>query len=66
MAIEERHLIEELRNVVEHYPLFPGDTVSHEGARRCCDRGWIVRQADGCWIPTRLGLEVYEGNKTDD
>ena len=51
---------EELLNVVANYPLWPGDTVSHETARLCSERGWIRRQADGKWIPTRKGLEEAE------
>lgn len=58
----ERHYLEELANVVEGYPLFAGDTLSHETARVCGERGWIVRQGDGNWIPTAEGLHVYECN----
>lgn len=58
----ERHYREELRNIVEKYPVFPGDTVSHKTARVCAERGWAVRQADGSWIPTAEGLKVYEAD----
>lgn len=54
--IERRHELEELRNVVRNYPLFPGDTISHETARRCAAAGWIVRNFGGDWIPTAEGL----------
>lgn len=47
---------EELRNVVHNYPVFPGDTLSHQSADRCCRRGWIVRNAGGDWIPTAAGI----------
>jgi hypothetical protein len=57
---EERHYLEELANVVEGYPLWPGDTISHETARVCGERGWIVRQEDGSWIPTAEGLAKLE------
>ena len=56
--MQEYHYREELRNVVDGYPLWPGDTVSHAGAKVCSERGWIVRQKDGSWIPTALGLQV--------
>lgn len=58
----ERHYLEELANVVENYPLFAGDTISHETAQVCGKRGWIVRQSDGNWIPTAEGLHVYACN----
>ena len=66
MAIEERHYREELANIVENYPLFPGDTISHPTADECGRRGWAVRQADGNWIPTALGLRVYAEAEASD
>lgn len=60
MGFDERHYLEELANVVENYPLWPGDTISHTTARVCADRRWIVRDADGDWIPTAEGLKVHE------
>lgn len=56
--MSEDDYAEELRNVCHNYPVFAGDTISHEGARVCSDRGWIVRDADGNWIPTKEGLLV--------
>ena len=61
--IELGHLHEELRNVVENYPLFPGDTVSHRTAKACARLGWIKRQGNGYWIPTALGIDEYERAK---
>lgn len=55
-----RHLLEELRNVVGHYPLFPGDTLSHATAKACAERGWIRRNTNGDWIPTADGLSALE------
>lgn len=52
----ERHMLEELANVVEGYPVFAGDTLSHRTAEACRRAGWIVRQAEGRWIPTAAGL----------
>lgn len=66
MPPEERHVLEELANVVENYPLWPGDTVTHETARRAEERGWIVRQADGSWIPTAAGLAKYREEAGDE
>lgn len=54
--LTERHYIEELANVVENYPLFAGETISHATAKECARRGWIVRNADGDWIPTAEGV----------
>lgn len=62
-AIGIQHVVEELENVVRNYPVFLGDTISHETARRAAERGWIVRNADGDWIPTRKGilaLQLFE------
>lgn len=61
----ERHYREELGNVVKRYPVFPGDTISHETARVCAERRWIVRQADGSWIPTAKGLRAYEAYRRE-
>ena len=58
--VQERHMLEELRNVVKNYPLFPGSTISHNTAKACAKMGWIVRQKDGNWIPTRAGLKRHE------
>jgi hypothetical protein len=52
--------MEQLRCVVRHYPLWPGDTLSHKLAKACTQAGWIVRDADGNWIPTKYGLLAYE------
>lgn len=60
MAISLQHVREELLNVVANYPLWPGDTISHETARLCEARGWIRRQADGNWIPTASGVREAE------
>lgn len=57
---DERGVLTQLKCVVDHYPLFPGDTISHSLAYECARRKWIVRQADGCWIPTAAGLAAYE------
>lgn len=52
-----KEMREQLRCVVDHYPLWPGDTLSHSAAKACALVGWIVRQKDGNWIPTALGLD---------
>lgn len=62
--MQERHLIEELENVATNYPVFAGDTLSHQTARGCSDRGWIVRNVDGDWIPTKKGLEALREVKS--
>ena len=51
----EAHIYGELRNVIRGAPLWPGDTVSHAGARECARRGWIERDGDGRWVPTDAG-----------
>lgn len=53
--MQEKHYYEELHNVIEGEPLFPGDTISHQGANECERRGWIRRDTEGNWISTPLG-----------
>lgn len=56
--ISDRHCVEEMRNIADNYPVFPGDTISHESANECGRRGWAVRNTDGNWIPTAEGLRA--------
>ena len=49
---------EQLAAIVEHYPTFAGDTLSHEAAQDCERRGWIRRDLAGNWIPTASGLSA--------
>ena len=58
--MEDRHVLEELANVVSNYPLFAGDTISHPRAAECERRGWIKRDKGGDWIPTARGIAVHE------
>lgn len=53
-------VLEELRNIVEGYPLWPGDTLSHATAMAVEGRGWARRDLAGNWIPTGSGLRRYE------
>jgi len=62
--IEERHVREEMRNICNNHPLFPGDTISHETANECSRRGWARRDQSGNWIPTEIGLR--EVNRVPD
>ena len=58
-------VLEQLRSVIDSYPLPPGDTISHSAARACCQLGYIVRDADGNWIPTRSGIEFSTAMERD-
>lgn len=49
----------DLRNVVMHYPLDPGETISHKTMGDLGRLGYAVRQSNGFWIPTAKGLEAY-------
>ena len=62
--MREQSVREELRNICENYPVFPGDTLSHETAHECGRRRWGVR-ADGDWIPTALGITENEKTTHD-
>lgn len=55
MAIEERHIIEELANICNNCPVHPGSTISDATASACANEGLIWRNSDGNWMPTRLG-----------
>jgi hypothetical protein len=54
-----RDVYEELLNVIKHYPLWPGDTISPGTAGECRRLGWIRRNVEGYWIPTAAGLEAH-------
>jgi len=47
----EDNVVEELRNIWSHYPVFPGDTLSHATANECVKRGWAKRDESGNFIP---------------
>lgn len=49
---------EELRNIVNNAPVWPGDTLSHETAR-WLSRRWLIRRKGGEWVPTWLGVFVH-------
>ena len=56
----ERDVREELHNICQNYPLFPGKTIAHSTARECVDRGWAERNRQGDFLPTALGLAENE------
>ena len=62
--MSESHVFDQLACVVIGYPLWPGDTISHQLADECCRRGWIVRDQSGCWIPTAAGIVAYGEHAT--
>lgn len=57
--MSESAVYEELANVVRNYPVFAGDTLSHETANECGRRGWAKRNHNGDWIPTPEGRLAY-------
>lgn len=50
--VTEENMLEEQRNINRNWPLFPGDTISKEGAVACVDRGWAYRDEAGFFRPT--------------
>lgn len=54
----EKHVIEELENIVENEPVFAGDTIAHSTANECVSRGWAARNAEGDFIPTFEGRAI--------
>jgi hypothetical protein len=55
------NLMDELSNVAQNQPLWPGDTVSHAGADELCRLGLIKRSGEGnnYWVLTDDGLRTY-------
>lgn len=55
----ERMIFEELRNIILNEPLWPGDTISHQGANECVKRNYAARDKDGYFISTMYGKRIY-------
>ena len=47
MAMTEKHVLEEAKNLRKHHVLFPGDSLSHVTLNECIQRGWAKRIHDG-------------------
>lgn len=62
MTMREHTIIEELRFVVDNYPVEPTDAISFRTAAECEKRRWIVRDVEGRFIPTAEGLRIYYAN----
>lgn len=60
---DERSIREELHNICENYPLFPGKTISHQSAGECVRRGWAERNRRGDFLPTALGLRENDAEQ---
>lgn len=54
----EREIREELTNIVQNEPVFPGDTISHATANECVRRGWARRDDRSYFVSTDLGEAV--------
>lgn len=52
------HVYEELWNIVQNSPLWPGCTISHRTADACGARGWAKRDSKGRWVPTEAGFDA--------
>lgn len=50
-----RVILDELENIVDNHPLWPGDTLSHASANECIERGWATRDLNWDFIPTEEG-----------
>lgn len=59
MTVPLMLLYEELTNIVRNYPVFTGDTISHDSAHACGERGWAVRNHNGDWVPTQAGRDAF-------
>lgn len=49
---------DQLLALVDHYPMWPGDTLSHEAMRELSKAGLAVRDASCNWIPTGRGIHL--------
>ena len=49
----------ELRNLVMHYPVQPGDTLSHSSMNRLAALKLATRNSVGAWIPTAAGVARF-------
>jgi hypothetical protein len=56
--MDERHVLEELRNICVNEPLWPGSTISHETANECVKRGWARRDDQGNFVSTEDGQRI--------
>ena len=56
--VTEENMMEEQRNINMNWPLFPGATISKEGANACVDRGWAYRDDAGFYYPTDIAPGV--------
>lgn len=63
--VSTRQAIEQLACIVDSYPLWPGDTLSHGSATACELNGWTKRDSDGNWIPTAEGVAVIRAARKD-
>lgn len=43
---------DQLLALVKHYPMWPGDTLSHDAMRELYNADMAARDASGNWIPT--------------
>lgn len=56
--MNECHVYEELFNIIQNKPLWPGCTISHRTAEQCERRGWAKRDDKGRLVPTQAGVEA--------
>lgn len=62
--IREAHLLEQLDCVINHEPLWPGNTLSHELAYELEKRGLIRRLREtGEWVSTTAGRKAWAAEK---
>ena len=50
MSNSVKHLHEELCNIIDNQPVFPGDVISHSTAYELERRGLIRRNKSGDWV----------------
>ena len=61
--MDERHVREEMRNILKNQPVWPGDVISHATAHECEIRGWAVRTVHGNIVATDAGREAIEARE---
>lgn len=70
--MEERNILAELRNIVNNYPVAPGDTISHSTANECVRRGWArrnggpIKRRSSWFVPTAEGVRVDADKRVEE
>lgn len=57
--MERWRLMEEFENIAKNQPVFPGDTISHRGAKVLTLAGLVERNNGGYHVLTEKGRQLW-------